>query len=35
MNFGEKLAEGIPEEVMKRPDVRRAYLGREVGNARG
>jgi branched-chain amino acid transport system ATP-binding protein len=33
MNFGEKLAEGIPEEVMKRPDVRRAYLGREVGNA--
>ena len=35
LNFGEKLAEGIPEEVMKKQEVRRAYLGREVGNAPG
>ena len=34
MNFGEKLAEGIPEEVMKKPDVREAYLGTEVDNVR-
>jgi branched-chain amino acid transport system ATP-binding protein len=30
MNFGQKLAEGIPEQVMKRQDVRHAYLGTEV-----
>jgi len=30
MNFGEKLAEGSPGEVMKDPKVRRAYLGEEV-----
>ena len=30
MNFGEKLAEGSPAEVMKDPQVRRAYLGEEV-----
>jgi branched-chain amino acid transport system ATP-binding protein len=29
MNFGEKIAEGVPEEVMKREEVRRAYLGEE------
>jgi branched-chain amino acid transport system ATP-binding protein len=29
MNFGEKLAEGNPEEVMARADVRKAYLGTE------
>jgi len=29
MNFGEKLAEGAPEEVLARPDVREAYLGTE------
>jgi branched-chain amino acid transport system ATP-binding protein len=34
MNFGEKLAEGIPEEVMEKPDVREAYLGTEVDNVR-
>jgi len=27
MNFGEKLAEGTPEEVMAKPEVREAYLG--------
>ncbi len=30
MNFGLKLAEGIPAEVMKKEIVRRAYLGEEV-----
>ncbi|MGA2314979.1 MAG: hypothetical protein ABSG71_01185 [Thermodesulfobacteriota bacterium] len=30
MNFGEKLAEGSPEEVMGNKEVREAYLGTEV-----
>jgi ABC-type branched-subunit amino acid transport system ATPase component len=30
MNFGEKLAEGDPREVIKEKNVRRAYLGEEV-----
>jgi branched-chain amino acid transport system ATP-binding protein len=29
MNFGSKLAEGNPEEVMAKPEVRGAYLGTE------
>ena len=29
MNFGEKIADGDPREVMKREEVRRAYLGCE------
>ena len=32
LNLGEKLAEGIPEEVIEKPDVREAYLGTEVHN---
>jgi len=31
MNFGEKIAEGVPEEVMERKKVREAYLGTEAG----
>jgi branched-chain amino acid transport system ATP-binding protein len=34
MNFGQKLAEGIPDEVMKKQNVREAYLGTEVDNVR-
>ncbi len=30
MNFGEKIAEGIPEEVMENEMVKEAYLGMEV-----
>ncbi len=31
LNFGEKLAEGTPEEVRSHPEVIRAYLGDEHG----
>ncbi len=30
MNFGEKLAEGVPEQVMQDEKVRRAYLGEDI-----
>jgi branched-chain amino acid transport system ATP-binding protein len=31
LNFGQKIAEGPPSEVIEREDVRKAYLGTEVG----
>lgn len=30
MNFGEKIAEGTPQEVMNHPEVIKAYLGEEA-----
>ena len=30
LNFGVKIVEGSPDEVMKRKEVRNAYLGEEV-----
>jgi branched-chain amino acid transport system ATP-binding protein len=30
INFGKHLAEGIPDQVMNDPDVRRVYLGLEA-----
>lgn len=30
MNFGEKIAEGVPKEVMKLEEVRKAYFGEEM-----
>lgn len=33
INFGQKLVEGTPEEVLNHPEVVRAYLGEDVGMA--
>lgn len=30
MNFGQKIADGLPDEVMEKKEVRKAYLGRET-----
>ena len=30
LNFGEKIAEGVPDDVIKDPDVRRVYMGIEA-----
>ena len=35
MNFGEKIAEGIPEEVMQNSEVKEAYLGTGKITVRG
>lgn len=31
LDFGQKIAEGSPEEVMEQPEVKKAYLGTEAG----
>jgi branched-chain amino acid transport system ATP-binding protein len=30
LNFGRKIAEGLPKEVMDNPEVKSAYLGTEA-----
>jgi branched-chain amino acid transport system ATP-binding protein len=30
LNFGEKIAEGLPQVVIKDPEVKRVYMGIEA-----
>jgi branched-chain amino acid transport system ATP-binding protein len=32
MNFGEKIAEGLPQEVLESQAVKKAYLGTETAS---
>jgi branched-chain amino acid transport system ATP-binding protein len=29
LNYGERIAEGLPEEIQRNPEVLKAYLGEE------
>jgi len=33
LNFGSILTQGLPEDVMRHPDVVEAYLGQEISYA--
>jgi branched-chain amino acid transport system ATP-binding protein len=33
LNYGERIAEGLPEEIQKHPEVLKAYLGEEEEGA--
>jgi branched-chain amino acid transport system ATP-binding protein len=35
LDFGRKIAEGLPDEIQANEDVRRAYLGQDHGVAGG